>query len=80
MVKQTFNIDESVIENLGWTSAGSLVKTKKVNWIISFSMHIGSTTNNSAELCTFYQVLSMVLNMGYRIIILEYDFLWLFNQ
>jgi len=26
---------------------------------------ISSTTNNSIELCTVYQVLSMVLNMGY---------------
>ena len=35
---------------------------------------ISSTTNNSIELCTVYKVLSMVLNTGYRMIILEYDF------
>ena len=46
------NTDDSVIGNPGLAGAGGFLRNTSGEWISGFSLHLGITSNNMAELAT----------------------------
>ena len=78
------NIDGSSLGNLGLAGASRLLCNSLGDWISSFSLYMGITSNNIAELGAVCEGLLLAWNLGFRFIHLEIDFMivlsWLTNN
>ena len=79
------NFDGSALDNPGLVGAGGVLRDHQAGrWIIGFSLHVGLTTNNMAELAAVRQGLAMAWNMGLKFLQLELDskvvLTWLTNS
>ena len=67
------NTDGSALGNPGLAGAGRVLRDYRGRWIAGFSLHVGLTTNNMAELAAVRQGLEMAWNMGFKFLHLELD-------
>ena len=67
------NTDSSVIGNPGMASAGGLLCNSASAWISGFSLNMGITSNNIAELGAVRQGLILAWELGFKFIHLEID-------
>ena len=67
------NTDGSVIGNPGMASAGGLLCNSASAWISGFSLNVGITSNNIAELRAVWQGLILAWELGFKFIHLEID-------
>ena len=67
------NTDGSAIRNPGLAGAGGLLRNSSGEWISGFSLHLGITSNNMAELAAVCQGLILAWDMGIKVIHLELD-------
>ena len=67
------NMDGSALANPGKAGAGDLLRDSSSLWISRFSLSMGITTNNMAELGAVQQGLMMAWDLGFKFIQLELD-------
>ena len=67
------NIDGNSLGNPGLASASELLRNSSGDWISIFSLHMGITSNNIAELGAVHQGLLLAWNLGFKFIHLEID-------
>ena len=72
------------MDNLGLAGADGLLRNRLIEWISGFSLHMGITSNNIAELGAVHQGLRLAWNLGFKFIHLEIDSMivlsWLTNN
>ena len=67
------NKDGSALDNPGRVKAGGLLLDSSGLWISRFSLSMGITTNNMAELEAVRQGLMLAWDLGFKFIQLEMD-------
>ena len=67
------NTDGSAIGNPALASAGGILRNHMGNWLVGFSLHLGISSNNMAELVAVRQGLTLAWDMGFKFIQLELD-------
>ena len=73
------NTDGSAIGNPGLAGAECLLRNSSGEWISGFSLHLGLTSNNMAELAVVRQDLILAWDMGFKFIHLELDSMTVFT-
>ena len=67
------NTDGSFLDNPGMAGAGGLLRDSSGSWISRFSLSMGITTNNMAELGAVHQGLMLAWDLRFKFIQLEID-------
>ena len=67
------NMDGSSLDNPSMAGVGGLLRDSSELWISGFSLSIGITTNNMAELGAVRQGLMLAWELGFKFIHLEID-------
>ena len=73
------NTDGNAIGNPGLAGARGLLRNSSGEWISGFSLHLGLTSNNMAELAVVHQDLILAWDMGFKFIHLELDSMTVFT-
>ena len=73
------NTDGSAIGNPRLAGAGGLLRNSLSEWISGFSLHLGLTSNNMAELAVVRQGLIIAWDMGFKFIHLELNSMTVFT-
>ena len=73
------NTDGSAIGNLRLAGAGGLLRNSSGEWISGFSLYLGLTSNNMAELAAIRRGLILAWDMGFKFIHLELDSMTVFT-
>lgn len=67
------NMDGSSLGNLGRAGAKGLLRDSSGKWISGFSLNLGITSNNVAELGAIWYGLQLALNMGFKFMHVQID-------
>jgi len=67
------NTNGSFLDNPGMAGVGGLLRDSSGSWISRFSLSMGITTNNMAELGAMRQGLMLAWDLGFKFIQLEID-------